>query len=88
MALNNRIDVYDLTKDKWREARVIDTCEELWDSELNDELTFEKMLLGRVKPSYKGSRKISRIKVHFKGLSRRYDEVIERAEFGTRIASV
>lgn len=33
-------------------------------------------------------REISKIKVHYKGLSKRYDEVIERHDFEQRVASV
>ena len=31
---------------------------------------------------------ITKIKVHYKGLSKRYDEVIERGDFEQRLASV
>ena len=33
-------------------------------------------------------RRVGKIKVHYKGMSNRYDEVIDRTDFGTRVASV
>ena len=32
--------------------------------------------------------KVGQIKVHFKGMTSRTDEVIDRTEFGTRVASI
>lgn len=57
LKLNNRIDVLDLKKNKWREARVIE-----------------------MDKAY--------IKIHYKGYSSKFDEVIESNEFEDRIRSV
>ena len=55
--LNNRIDVLDLKKNKWREARVIEMGEGF-------------------------------LKIHYKGYSSKFDEVIESNEYEDRIRSV
>lgn len=63
LQVNNRIDVLDIEKKKWREARVI----------------FIK---------YECPGLVEAIQVHFKGLSKKYDEWIHHAEFEHRIKSV
>jgi hypothetical protein len=57
LKLNNRIDVLDLKKNKWREARIIE--------------------MGK-----------GYLKIHYKGYSAKFDELIESNEYQDRIKSV
>lgn len=55
--MNNRVDVLDKKKNKWREARIVE----------------------------KGN---GYFKIHYKGYSTKFDEIIESTEYATRIKSV
>jgi len=73
--INNRIDVYDTSKSKWREARVID-IQRVESSSLDD-------------GSHQGSQAIIQsIKVHFKGLHSKFDEVIAQKDFKQLISPI
>ena len=58
LQINNRIDVKDLSKNKWREARIVD-----------------------IQYQYALHQLVHAIKVHYKGLNSKYDEVIFRDQF-------
>ena len=63
MILNNLIEVFDDSKLKWREARVIQ---------------IDRDNVGH----------IFKIKIHFKGLNKKFDEVIDRQNFDRKVKSV
>lgn len=67
LQVNNRIDVWDTPKNKWREARVIDL------------FTIEQ-------PG--GLQKTTALKVHFKGLHSKFDEIIDQADFERMISPI
>lgn len=52
---------------------------DVWVSDTVDELDYEKILVGQLRS--KAFKEITKIKVHFKGFSKRYDEVIEAHDF-------
>ena len=57
LKLNNRTDVLDLKKNKWREARIVEMSKDF-------------------------------VKIHYKGYSAKFDEVIESKHYQDRIKSV
>lgn len=59
--------MYDASKSKWREARVIEVIE----GHLED-----------------GTRQVQAVKVHFKGLHSKFDEVIDKADFEQLISPI
>ena len=65
LKVNNRIDVYDKAKAKWREARVL-------------EIIFEDQQPASIKS----------IKVHFKGLHSKFDEIIMAEELPKMVSPI
>ena len=68
--MNNRIDVLDAAKNKWREARVIEISRH------------QRVSEGDTDPL------IQAIKVHYKGLHSRFDEVIQQQDFRDLISPI
>lgn len=70
LQVNNRIDVLDVSKNRWREARVIEIFRHQRASEADTDPL------------------IQAVKVHYKGLHSKFDEVIEQQDFHNRISPI